>query len=186
MPVVSGSEPPLQENPDSGSSSFPSQSSLSCRSEIQGEIQMRLCGKELLFMWFWTPMKKKEKKWTFNLNLMWVNNFTTANLIKSTSSRRQQTTAELEYLQKTQGHSCDEWTGMSKFLGCSSRQLVCSHVKAGRGTKAEWLLWGFPFYMHSYAPSDWHTFNRQGRTSQDHLLSRCKILWYFCLIKQET
>lgn len=45
--------------------------------------------------------KKKEKKWTFNLNLMWVNNFTTANLIKSTSSRRQQTTAELEYVQKT-------------------------------------------------------------------------------------
>lgn len=34
MPVVSGSEPPLQENPDSGSSSCPSQSSLSCRNEI--------------------------------------------------------------------------------------------------------------------------------------------------------
>lgn len=25
---------------------------------------------------------------------------------------------------------------MSKFLGCSSWQLVCSHVEAGRGTKA--------------------------------------------------
>lgn len=39
MPVVSGSDPPLQENPDSGSSSCPSQSSLSSRSEIQGQIK---------------------------------------------------------------------------------------------------------------------------------------------------
>lgn len=31
MPVVSGSEPPLQENPDRGSSSCPSQFSSSCR-----------------------------------------------------------------------------------------------------------------------------------------------------------
>lgn len=42
MPVVSGSEPPLQENPDSGSSISPSQSSLSYRSEIQGDIKGKI------------------------------------------------------------------------------------------------------------------------------------------------
>lgn len=38
---------------------------------------------------------------------------------------------------------------MSKFFGCSSRQLVCSHARAGRGTKVEWRQWGYSLYIHS-------------------------------------